>query len=464
MMTSDTTASGANDGGGVAPTPPVAPRRLRRSTDDRVVSGVCGGLGEYFELDPVLFRILFATAAFFGGIGVVAYLLAWFTISEPDQENTVLDQAIAELRRRKIPVWVVLFVGIVLIWGGLFSWWTPWGLFPVLIAAAILIPALRRRGRHGSADIYGQSNATSPTGPFFASASDPDSAPDSDSDSAPAPDSDSDSDSDSAEGAPTVSLSKDVGDTTPMMASPMGAPTWAAEGKAWVRESRVAAKARRRRAAPLRWTTFAVLLASLATLSIIDQLHGIAFATYFWTAGGIVVGGLLLGLALRRTPWSLVLLLPFVWGGLFAFAGSSASLHDGVGAYTWAPHNAVDLKPQYRLAFGETRLDLSHLTPLTAPRTVDITMGAGQVTIITRTSAAVQINASILRGGQVERGTQAQLDETNGRVWFGRPGDGALDRTGGIHVSRQFPPADDAVGAVLTVNVHLADGNIRVEK
>jgi phage shock protein PspC (stress-responsive transcriptional regulator) len=55
--------------------PPVeAPRKLTRSTSDRHVAGVAGGLGRYFGLDPVLFRIAFAISVFFGGIGVLAYI------------------------------------------------------------------------------------------------------------------------------------------------------------------------------------------------------------------------------------------------------------------------------------------------------------------------------------------------------------------------------------------------------
>ena len=39
-----------------------APRRLLRSREDRVIGGVCGGLGRYFNIDPVLFRIGFAAS------------------------------------------------------------------------------------------------------------------------------------------------------------------------------------------------------------------------------------------------------------------------------------------------------------------------------------------------------------------------------------------------------------------
>jgi phage shock protein PspC (stress-responsive transcriptional regulator) len=51
-------------------------KRLYRSIDDRKIGGVCAGLSEYFDLDPVFFRLSFIVLAFFGGMGVLAYLVA----------------------------------------------------------------------------------------------------------------------------------------------------------------------------------------------------------------------------------------------------------------------------------------------------------------------------------------------------------------------------------------------------
>ncbi len=59
---------------------PSAPRLLRRSRDDRVIAGVCGGLGRYLGIDPVLLRIAFVVLALAGGGGVLLYLVAWVLI------------------------------------------------------------------------------------------------------------------------------------------------------------------------------------------------------------------------------------------------------------------------------------------------------------------------------------------------------------------------------------------------
>lgn len=52
-------------------------KRLLRSSRGKIVAGVCAGLGEYFEIDPVLIRALFIIATFSGGVGLLTYLTLW---------------------------------------------------------------------------------------------------------------------------------------------------------------------------------------------------------------------------------------------------------------------------------------------------------------------------------------------------------------------------------------------------
>ncbi len=54
--------------------------KLYRSTRQKVIGGVCGGLGEYLNLDPVLIRIVFVLLAIFNGVGVLVYLIMWVVI------------------------------------------------------------------------------------------------------------------------------------------------------------------------------------------------------------------------------------------------------------------------------------------------------------------------------------------------------------------------------------------------
>ena len=64
--------------------PPVAPyRQLRRPLDDRIMAGVCSGIGRYFDVDPVLIRVAFAVAIVLTwGTAALAYPIMWFVMPE----------------------------------------------------------------------------------------------------------------------------------------------------------------------------------------------------------------------------------------------------------------------------------------------------------------------------------------------------------------------------------------------
>jgi phage shock protein PspC (stress-responsive transcriptional regulator) len=53
-------------------------KKLYRSEKDRKVAGVCGGLGEYFDIDPVIPRIVFLVLLVGAGSGILLYLVFWF--------------------------------------------------------------------------------------------------------------------------------------------------------------------------------------------------------------------------------------------------------------------------------------------------------------------------------------------------------------------------------------------------
>ena len=50
-------------------------KKFYRSRTDRVIWGVCGGLGEYFKVDPTLIRILFVLLSFGSGVGIILYII-----------------------------------------------------------------------------------------------------------------------------------------------------------------------------------------------------------------------------------------------------------------------------------------------------------------------------------------------------------------------------------------------------
>jgi len=54
--------------------------RIYLSETNKKIGGVCGGIGEYFNIDPTVVRLAWVIFSFFGGAGIVAYLIAWAII------------------------------------------------------------------------------------------------------------------------------------------------------------------------------------------------------------------------------------------------------------------------------------------------------------------------------------------------------------------------------------------------
>lgn len=59
---------------------PQARKRLMRSWTDRKIAGVCGGLAEYFDLDPTLIRVVWLLLVLCAGTGLLAYIVMWIVV------------------------------------------------------------------------------------------------------------------------------------------------------------------------------------------------------------------------------------------------------------------------------------------------------------------------------------------------------------------------------------------------
>lgn len=57
-------------------------KKLHRSKKNRVIAGVCGGIAEYFNIDPTLVRLLWVFFVLAAGSGILAYIIAWIIIPE----------------------------------------------------------------------------------------------------------------------------------------------------------------------------------------------------------------------------------------------------------------------------------------------------------------------------------------------------------------------------------------------
>ncbi|MCP3937074.1 MAG: PspC domain-containing protein [Actinomycetia bacterium] len=96
--------------------PGTGNRRLQRSNDERI-AGVCGGIAEYFNLDPTIVRIAFVVLALIGfGAGIVAYGVMWLVMPDADN-NTALDSVTEVVRNGtdKGKIAAIVIVGLLLV-------------------------------------------------------------------------------------------------------------------------------------------------------------------------------------------------------------------------------------------------------------------------------------------------------------------------------------------------------------
>jgi len=66
-------------------------KRLYRSDSEKMIAGVCGGIAEYFEIDPVIVRLIAVALVFVNCIGILAYLIGWVVIPSREIRNKKLE-------------------------------------------------------------------------------------------------------------------------------------------------------------------------------------------------------------------------------------------------------------------------------------------------------------------------------------------------------------------------------------
>ena len=66
----------------------LPPRKLTRSRRHKIIAGVCGGLAEYFELDPTVVRVAYVLISIISVAfpGILAYIILMFVMPPPDQQ------------------------------------------------------------------------------------------------------------------------------------------------------------------------------------------------------------------------------------------------------------------------------------------------------------------------------------------------------------------------------------------
>jgi phage shock protein C len=142
--------------------------RLYRSRDDRIIAGVCGGAGKYFNMDPTIIRLVWAASVFLGGFGLFAYVIAMIIIpeepkgrkkggkvefSEKDFGKKMESLAMGEgqVIGRAAGGLALICIGTLFLLSnmGIFSWWSWTYMWPwTIIAIGLILLLFPRRFEH----------------------------------------------------------------------------------------------------------------------------------------------------------------------------------------------------------------------------------------------------------------------------------------------------------------------------
>ena len=333
--------------------------RLRRSTTDRHVAGVAGGLGRHLDIDPVIIRVAFVVLTFFGGAGLVAYGALWLLVPEDDTDEAVFD---LDARTRNVALIGVGILAALLtvgdVWGG--PNWFPWPLiFLGLIAWALFTTRDRRRRRRAA-----RGGWTPPPAGYHQRGTM--------------------SGWVGAPGAPTAAASATFPPTGP--AAPMG-PTGP---QYWSPPRRPRDP---RKAGPiLFWFTIALIALAEGVLGTLD-LAGVPVvdSAYPALALGITAVMLLVGAFYGRAGG---LILVGLIATLFTVGATVAGEYDG-GRIDKAPLTAAQVENEYSLGSGEVIVDLSRVRDIENldGRDIEVHAGMGRVEVVLPDGVDVAIDA-----------------------------------------------------------------------
>lgn len=146
-------------------------KRLYRSRKDSTIGGVCGGVGDYFGIDPTFVRIITVLLFFADGIGFLAYIIAWIIIPQEPLEVQTAENAEEDKQPEKVEYtsWNRYIPGAILICLGVFFvvrehywWWNMERFWPLLLVVVGLFLVFRSgKKKNKSGLIEGGANESS---------------------------------------------------------------------------------------------------------------------------------------------------------------------------------------------------------------------------------------------------------------------------------------------------------------
>lgn len=414
-----------------APAPDGRPP-LRRSRQDKVLAGVCGGLGRYFGLDPVVFRIVLGVLAVTGGVGLIFYGFAWLLLPMDGEE----DSEGKKLLTGRVEGATLAAVFSALVGCALFLSMADNGViggFSVLVILALGGAAYWSQRHRGAAEAEAEAPAAHRPAPPETQAP-------------PVP------------GSPSWWRDPLVKDGT---TGPVGAAgyLWGPDdADAGVRPGTAPAKPRTgtpaRSGGGIGGRVFVLaLLAGGAATASVWQGSTLAHALQVGLASALAVFGL--GLAVSslkgRTGFGTVL-LGLVTAGLLA---GSVALPREIGTdwrdVAWRPAAVADVRPSYRSGTGLATLDLSRLdVPKGTTVSVSASIDAGRLKVIVPREVTAKADVSIRLG-------DIQL-----------PGEGGPDirvKSGGETRQATLPPtAGTEAGGTIELHLDAGVGQVEVDR
>ena len=122
-------------------------RRLERSSSDRILAGVAGGLARYFDIHPAVFRVGFVVLTLLGGSGILIYAAAALVMPAEGATDSVATRA---LRQRRDRPWPLIGLGLLAVAGAVvlsnISFWPHGDVWVLLAVAGAVILWLTRHG------------------------------------------------------------------------------------------------------------------------------------------------------------------------------------------------------------------------------------------------------------------------------------------------------------------------------
>ena len=400
-------------------------RTLRRSSTDKVIAGVAGGIGAYFGIDSVIVRIAFILLTFLGGAGPFLYLIGWLALPTDDSPSVVAKALGGNSPNRFRNLLAVALIGFGLLItanlsGDLFDLFIDvWRIAPYL--ALILIAA-------GVALVLwpGPAGGSKPTParPPVPPAPPPGTPPPSSAFASPAP-------APPAAAGPEWSAAAPTG--PPPAASPPPSEAKRRRDRSWIGTLTVAAL--------LVYTGTAVML---ERLDVVDLDLGVFFAVALATTGA----GLLAS-AFARPARGLIVLGLALSAPLMLFVAVDVPGGLGIGEARVRVIDVEELEDEYRHGIGQLTVDLRDLDPERIDHSVELSLGIGELRVYVPDSIATTADIDV-RAGSI-------------RTWSGYTWYSWEDSEDGLDVSRTITvPVQGETTGDLRLDIDVGIGEARL--